>query len=128
METVSILPFAEGTIWKIIPSDSFLGCACAFSYSSIRLPGDPSCEELSRLLLNPALDERPRWVPLELTEAASVSSRTDSDRLGLSARRKPPEASCKMSGSPYWEGGEGNCGWSTEVAFWEDSEGADCIK
>lgn len=111
-----------------MPSDRLRDCTCALSYSSIRLPGEPSCEEASRLLIRPAFVERPRCVPAELIETLSISSTVEGDTLGLLVEAVPPEACRWSSENPCCVGGEGNEGWSIKVAFWEASGGADCIK
>jgi hypothetical protein len=82
----------------------------------MRLPGDPSCEELSRLLNRPVNGERPRWVPPELTERLSVSSTIADDPLGLP--ESEPEGRRELCENPCWEEGSESWGSPTKVAFW----------
>jgi hypothetical protein len=95
------LALPDEIIWKPSGPDILGFIAFAFSYASIRLPGDPSCEEVGWLLIRPVLSFRPRRMPLDATDALSAPSGGGVGSLPFPRARVRSEAGSDMRWRPY---------------------------
>src|SRR5271154_2781566 len=95
------LALPDEITWKPSGPDILGFIAFAFSYASIRLPGDPSCEEVGWLLIRPVLSLRPRRAPSDATDAMSAPSGGEVGSLPSPLARVRSGAGSDMHWRPY---------------------------